>query len=364
MLRVVLTVILGSSAAFAQNVISAKAGLVNYHDGDVQIGGEPVVSKPSTFTSIKAGQELRTGEGRVEVLLTPGVFLRMGENSAFRMISNSLSDPKIALIAGSALIQAMDVAKDTPITVVYGDRAVLLAKSGIYRFDVTSEVASLRVYEGDAKVGDVDVKRGREIALSGNGETREIAKFDTKDTDELYRWASRRDQYIAMANVSAAKSAGSFDNSGTCGSSFGTGYGNASWLRGVGFASAGNTGTNGTYSGNQGGWRYNPCYGMYTYLPRNGIYTSPFGWNYFSPRQVVYVYNPRLNGGGLGGGNSGFVGHGGTRGGGLPPMSAPTGPGVGSAPGNAIPAGAAPSTRAAAPGGLGEPRGSAPRGPR
>ncbi len=356
MLRVVLSVVLASSAAFAQNVISAKAGLVNYHDGEVTVGGEPIQNKPSQFTSLKVGQELRTGEGRAEVLLTPGVFLRIGENSAVRMISNSLTDPKVALITGSALVQAMDVAKDTPITVIYGDRAALLSKTGIYRFDASESAASLRVYEGEAKVGEMDVKKGREMALTGNGDSKEIAKFDTKDTDELYRWASRRDQYISMANVSAAKSTTS---STGCGAAItpasypvnGT-YGGVGGYAGR-FASAGNPNSNnGGYYGQQGGWRFNSCYGMYTYVPYNGIYQSPFGWSYFSPSQVVYLYNPNNypRGGGNAVANTGNLGHGATHGSGVSgfptasyPSAAPnpSGQGVGYSSGNSAPAGAA-----------------------
>ena len=58
----------------------------------------------------------------------------------------------------------------------------------------------------------------------------------------------------------------------------------------------------GGYFGQRGGWRYNPCFGMYTYVPYNGIFVSPFGWNYFSPSQVVYLYNPQYYSRGVGNG--------------------------------------------------------------
>lgn len=57
--------------------------------------------------------------------------------------------------------------------------------------------------------------------------------FDTKQTDAFYNWSARRDQYVAEANVYAAKSA--LDS--------GTGYGN-------GLGSGGGT------------WAYNPWVGM------------------------------------------------------------------------------------------------------
>ena len=62
-------------------------------------------------------------------------------------------------------------------------------------------------------------------------------------------------------------------------------------------------------------WRYNPWYGLVTYIPcGNNIY-SPYGYRYWSPYNVMRayyvppapVYN-RGGGGGFGGGNAGYSG--------------------------------------------------------
>ena len=59
--------------AMLQLVISTKAGLVNHVQG---------VSNVSRLTQVPAGTPIRTAlNGYVEVLLTPGVFLRLDENS-------------------------------------------------------------------------------------------------------------------------------------------------------------------------------------------------------------------------------------------------------------------------------------------
>ena len=34
------------------------------------------------------------------------------------------------------------------------------------------------------------------------------------------------------------------------------------------------------------GWGWNPAYGVYTYIPFRGIYYSPYGYYYYSPRSV------------------------------------------------------------------------------
>src|SRR5687767_14648092 len=99
-----LAVVLAASA-IAQNVISARSGMIHYTEGTVTLAGKPVTTTIAEFPEIKVGEELRTELGRAEVLLSPGVFLRVAENSAVRMVNNRLEDTKVELIAGSALLE-------------------------------------------------------------------------------------------------------------------------------------------------------------------------------------------------------------------------------------------------------------------
>src|SRR5512139_705316 len=80
---------------FSQSVISAKSGLIHYAQGAVYVGDTAVKSKTGQFPQINEKQELRTEAGRAEVLLSPGVFLRVGEESSFRMLDNRLTNPRL-----------------------------------------------------------------------------------------------------------------------------------------------------------------------------------------------------------------------------------------------------------------------------
>jgi len=251
---------LSSFAALAQSVISAKSGLIHYVEGRVLLADQPVESHLGTFPDIKENAQLRTEEGRAEVLLTPGVVLRVGESSAIRMITNRLIDTRVEFLSGSALVEAAELPKDNGVTIVYNDRAVRLLKKGLYRLD--SEPAQLRVYDGEAQVetgGKITaVNEGRMMAFSGE---MAVSKFDTKDGDALYRWAKRRAEYFAVANVSAARS-----------------------VRDAGSSFASN------------GWVFNPYYSMFTYVPTNGMFYSPFGYAFWSPFTVyqAYYYGPSV----------------------------------------------------------------------
>ena len=84
-----------ASPADAQSVISAHSGVIHYFEGSVYLGDQPLESHLGKFSSVPQGGELRTEKGRAEVLLTPGVFLRMGESTKIRMVSNQLSDTRV-----------------------------------------------------------------------------------------------------------------------------------------------------------------------------------------------------------------------------------------------------------------------------
>src|SRR5271157_5129981 len=209
-----LAVILALSAipALAQPVISAKSGLISYVEGKVFLSDQVVEPSPTHFPDVKENAMVRTDEGRAEVLLTPGVVLRLGENSSLKLITNRLIDTRLELLTGAAVVEADNVEKDTSVTVVCKSGMVGLSKIGIYRFD--AEPGRLRVFKGmaDVKLGSetveaIMVSGGKTISLAGNTATAE--KFDIEDTDSLDRWSSKRGMVLAMANPSAAKSAAS-----------------------------------------------------------------------------------------------------------------------------------------------------------
>jgi len=207
---------------------------------------------------MKENGQLRTEDGRAEVLLTPGVFLRAGENSAFRMVSNQLTDTRVEVLNGSLMLECAELLKDNAITLLYKDASISLRKDGVYRLD--TEPPQLRVYDGEALVEQggqtLALKKGKLLAFNG---LFVAERFDPRVGDTLFRWAKRRAEYVAMANVSAAKS---LRDSGSV-------------LR-------------------TSAWRWNPYFGMFTYIPWRGTYNSFWGYRFWSPREVYAVYAPPM----------------------------------------------------------------------
>ena len=59
--------------AEGQSVISTRSGVVHFFEGAVYLGDVPLAPHLGKFPRMAEGSELRTAQGRAEVLLTPGV---------------------------------------------------------------------------------------------------------------------------------------------------------------------------------------------------------------------------------------------------------------------------------------------------
>jgi hypothetical protein len=81
-----LAITLLPAMASAQTPRSAVPGTLNYVEGEVSVASRPVTSQSIGSVQVQPNQVVETGHGHAELLLTPGVFLRLGDNSAARLI--------------------------------------------------------------------------------------------------------------------------------------------------------------------------------------------------------------------------------------------------------------------------------------
>jgi hypothetical protein len=272
--RVVLPLIAFSALSLAQSVISAHSGVVHYIEGDVSIDNQPIHPKFAQFPEVKPDQVISADEGRAELLLTPGVFLRLAENSSVRMVSNSLVDTRLAMVSGSVLVEVGELLPGNTISFEAAGARIELPHKGLYRID--ADPARIRVYDGQAQVNretsKILARKGRQVALDSDALA--TSNFDVKDTDSFYRWSARRAEYVAEANVASARVAANPDSSYYSNGYYGAGY------TGIG-------------AGRYGAWSWNPWFGMFTYLPAYGTYFSPFGSYFYSPIVATTLYIPR-----------------------------------------------------------------------
>ena len=281
---------LAAACAFPQAyTISAKPGAVNYIEGTVLLDGQPLSVSELKSTFVNAGGLLETRDGKAEVLLTPGVFLRVGERSQVRMLAASLVNPQIAIEAGESMLEVDDVVRDSRLTVSMRGGLAAIDKAGLYRFVADGE-ASIAVIDGKAEISlgekHENIGKGREVLL---GEALKTKKFDKDQIDDLYAWSNIRSQYNASLTYQAARSA---YNSG----GYGSGYSGYNGLPIGGYGS----GFGGFYGP---GWYWSNGFNSWLWMPSNGAFFSPFGWGFYGPAYVGYapVVVVPVSGGGGGG---------------------------------------------------------------
>lgn len=291
------TAIGGTSLLYGDQPQPARPGTVNYVDGSAFLDGSKINSQSIGQAELDAGQVLTTQEGKAEILLTPGIYLRVGEHSAVKMISPEITPTIVEVQRGRAAIEVDEIYKQNDLQVMVGGVNTYITKNGYYEF--RADQPSVLVYKGEARVDEGDgryrkVKGSHELALAQGAfsKPRKLHAEDAKDS--LFQWSSLRSQYLAEANQQIA----------------------------------------GEYAGMSGfspGWYWDPYGYGYTFIGLDPFF-SPFGWGFYPPwyggfyggwGTGYYGGYYGMNGGYYGGGRT-WAGHGGMRSGsvGSPRMGA------------------------------------------
>jgi hypothetical protein len=233
--------------------IPAHPGMLNYVEGQAQINHRVVTSRNVGAADVPEGQVIETGAGKAEILLTPGVFLRLGDNTAVRMDSAGLTDTRVAILNGKAMVEADNLQKGNHIRILDGEAVSTLEKNGIYSFTANPGVVS--VYDGKLDVNqndrNVELGKGHQVFLQAALQSTKFDRKAAEENDPLYQWSKVRSQYVAEANVHQA-SAFVVNNAGWYGP----------------------------------GWYWDPWFSMYSWVPGDGLFMSPFGYGFYSPFTV------------------------------------------------------------------------------
>jgi hypothetical protein len=245
----------GANADYNNRRQTAMPGTLNYVEGEASMGDQSLDSKSVGSATLQDGQVLETGNGKAEVLLTPGVYLRLGSNSSVKMVSSSITNTQVALNQGQAMLEVDEIYKQNNIHISQPGADSRIEKNGLYAFDAGKN--QVRVFDGKAVVSADDhnttVKGGHELALNTTGKLKAqgFDKNEVQKNDDLYRWSSLRSEYLSEANVDAARA---YYGAG--------GYGPGWWGP---------------------GWYWDPWFAGFTYLPGAGFFYNPFGWGFYSP---------------------------------------------------------------------------------
>src|SRR3984893_19178645 len=143
----------------------AQPGTINYVEGQASIDNQPLSANSVGSVQLQSGQSLTTQAGKVEVLLVPGTFLRLADNSSVKMVNAGLANTEIEIDKGRAMVEATDINKNNDIRVDVNGVTTKILKNGLYDFDADQN--TIRVFNGKAegllKDKKIDVGEEREL---------------------------------------------------------------------------------------------------------------------------------------------------------------------------------------------------------
>ncbi len=231
-------------------------GTINYVEGQVSLNGQNLTPQSVGTAILKPGQVLDTGAGYVEVLLTPGAFLRIGNNSEVRLLSAGLADTRTELVHGASILEVDQMIKGTHLGLVLNGSTTEIEKKGLYDFDAAQQ--AVMVLDGKAKIqessGSQTLDKHHEVLLASRRPLKKRGfKENAVKVEPLYVWSRARSEDEAQASVSAASNADLYAAAGS-------------------------------------GWYWDPAWDFYGFWPADYALYSPFGWGFYSPAFFGFGY--------------------------------------------------------------------------
>lgn len=281
-----------SALSLAQNrekyVISAKAGGINAITGQARVFGKGDSDWQQLMVTddLRAGDRVRTDfDGRVEILLNPGSYFRVGGNSEVEMSNNSLDNLELRLIKGTAIVEATGVDDlELNINISTPHTKLAIVRHGLYRVSVVpGNTTELVVRKGRVVLSDnqTKVKGGNKVIFSQtNTSVAKLTKEDKKAEEEIDVWSQERAETLARVNRRTTHG-----------------------MLATAFSSNIDPFRSWRYARGYGLWFFNVHAGCYTFIPWYYGWRSPYGTSYTTGTYNPYAWSAGRNNGS--GGNTG-----------------------------------------------------------
>src|SRR5436190_21506393 len=244
---------------------------------------------------VQIGERVTTGkDGKAEVLMNPGSYVRLGPSSSFSFLSTDLDSVQLKMYSGSAIIEVLGT-EGFNIELTTDTARFTILQTGVYRIDAADKGSTVATWKGKLQAGsDKRMIAGGGKQAVANGSSYAIVKFDRDIQDELALWSRGRAK--DLSKMSASLRPDNLRNSLV--SSF--------------------SGNRWNFYDSFGLWVFNPSYSSYCFLPFGYGWQSPYGygfgrsiwfydlphWMYRQPAPPTWTGNSSVNGSATG---TGFV---------------------------------------------------------
>src|SRR5579883_71184 len=251
-----LILLVASVPLAAAPAISTSPGEINHIEGFALLNGRQLADGSASSELIGDGGLLVTAAGYAEVLLDPGVFLRVGPNAAVRFETIHPNQISMQLERGEVLIDAA-AEPGGRISIQCSSLKIAPSIPGLYELD--GNACRAQIYAGAAEVRDATgtdfVHKGEQAGCNTG-----VQKFDSNRADALYVWSSRVAEYEAAASYGGAYKLAANDTAPS--------------------------------------WRWDDVLHCWGYVPREGVVADPLGWSYAASarelRKALILNGPRI----------------------------------------------------------------------
>ena len=178
-------------------------GTLNYVQGTVLLDGNPMSKSNIGSTELGPDQVLATRAGKAEVMLDPGVYLRLDDQTKAKMLSTDITPSRVEVDHGEIGIEVDELHPQNVLQVVDDGVTTQLLKKGYYEFNANSP--NVEVFSGKAEVSIGDgiwkqVKARHEMALTNVAQAQPRGFQPNAAEDPMMAWSKLRTQYLDEAN--------------------------------------------------------------------------------------------------------------------------------------------------------------------
>jgi hypothetical protein len=264
-----------------QFIVSAKAGTINFIEGTVT---SCRAKAPEAWRGVSLGDRLKTGDrlrtssdGRAEILLNPGSYLRLDHSGEIVMTNPNLDALMVEVTAGSALFEVTGTdGTELLLRILTPNGTVNIVRNGLYRVTVPREGApTVAVIKGRITVEQAGrpllVKDKQLVTLEATAVA--TTKLDKKDRDAFDEWSRNRAKTLRDANArlrdrDVLAAFNGWRQNGAYGFGFAPFFGL---------------------------WLFDARLGGYTFFPFYGYWNSPYGFAYGTNWGLPWdMYRPTL----------------------------------------------------------------------
>ena len=188
-----------SLGTISTNAQPTVPGTLSYLQGTVLLDGNLLDPSNAGNAEIAPGQVLKTLTGRAEVMLDPGIYLRLDDHSEAKMLTMAITPTRVEVEHGEIGVEVDELHDGNVLQVVDDGVTTQLVKTGYYEFNANSPM--VKVFSGQA---EVHARKGawtkvgprHEMVLADAAQAKPRGFQPDPEEEPMMAWNKLRSQYL------------------------------------------------------------------------------------------------------------------------------------------------------------------------